>query len=80
MVDPMRRLAAALLAVPGLWFFVPGLLSVAAAPGAGAGTAALPSAATSLVLGAALLTWSAVLWRTGARLAPTDLPRSSDQP
>ena len=66
----MRRLLALILAVVGLWFLVPGVLSFTQQ----ADAAPVPPMGTSAILGGVLLVVAAVLarGRTGARRsAPT---------
>ena len=59
----MRKITAVGVGCVGLWFLVPGLLSVLGSPLAEPGDAAVPMFGSAALLGAALVVVSAVLWR-----------------
>jgi hypothetical protein len=59
----MRPFISIVLGAVGLWFFVPGLLSVIAFFRTAADAAPVPAMGTSLMLGSVLLVGSVMHWR-----------------
>lgn len=63
----MREFISVVVGVVGLWFFVPGLVSVVGSSAAEAGANPVPAMRTCLLLGSVLLVGSVLLWRSRAQ-------------
>ena len=63
----MRQYISVVVGVVGLWFFVPGLVSVVGSSAAEAGASPVPAMRTGILLGSVLLVGSVLLWCSRAQ-------------